>query len=46
MPKEKKKPRFPRLKCPSERVFVDKKKKRIKGPTPEELRDLEGNYNE
>ncbi len=42
MKKRKKIPKLPRLKCPSEKVFEDKKRKRVKRPTPDELEDVEG----
>lgn len=46
MARERKKPRFSRLKCPSEKVFKDKKKgKRIKRPTAEELSNIEDTHN-
>ena len=46
MTKKRKTPRLPRLKCPSEKVFKDKRGKRTKKPTAEELRDMEGELNE
>ncbi|MFQ5862773.1 MAG: hypothetical protein ACE5IC_06580 [Candidatus Brocadiales bacterium] len=46
MVRKEKRPKFPRLKCPSEKVFKDKKRRRIKKPTPEELRDLKDTDNE
>jgi hypothetical protein len=42
MKKTKEIPKLPRLKCPSEKVFKDKKGKRVKRPTQEELEDVEG----
>ncbi|MFN3466503.1 MAG: hypothetical protein ACK4WF_02245 [Candidatus Brocadiales bacterium] len=33
--------KFPRLRCPSPKVFKTKGTKRIKKPTPEELNELE-----
>jgi hypothetical protein len=39
MTKEKRKIGLPRLKCPSTKVFKDKKGKRTKRPTPEELEE-------
>lgn len=35
--------KFPRLECPGEKVFKDKKRKRIKRPTAEELGDIKDN---
>ncbi|HHT9134126.1 MAG TPA: hypothetical protein ACFYD2_04425 [Candidatus Avalokitesvara rifleensis] len=35
--------KFPRLECPSEKVFKDKKRKRTKRPTAEELGDTKDN---
>ncbi len=46
MTKKRKTPRLPRLKCPSEKVFKDKRRKRTKKPTAEELRDIEEESNE
>lgn len=46
MAKKKKTPKLPRLKCPVERVFQDKRGKRAKKPTPEEIEDTEDNVNE
>ncbi|MEE9585162.1 MAG: hypothetical protein V3W51_06725 [Candidatus Brocadiales bacterium] len=46
MAKKKKIPKLPRLKCPVERVFKDKRRKRAKKPTPEEIGDTEDDINE
>lgn len=41
MKRVKKKPRFPRLRCPGTKVFEEKKEKRIKRPTREEMETLQ-----
>ncbi|MEE9584620.1 MAG: hypothetical protein V3W51_03985 [Candidatus Brocadiales bacterium] len=43
MKRKKSIPKLPRLKCPTERVFKDKKRKRRKKPTSDELGDM-GDY--